>query len=160
MQQYNIRFYLLNKSDLISKKMQNKKVINFKKTNSFFGLMIALVFLISCEKGAGIGGTSDLIGKIKIEEYNQSGQLVQTYEAQEERVYIIYGRNEIYDDDTRTHFDGSYQFKNLNEGNYTIFAYSGCDTCSSGKKPVSVSVDISARKSTVEAPEIVLFDYQ
>lgn len=43
----------------------------------------------------------------------------------DEDVYIIYGDDdEIFDDNTKTNFDGTFKFSNLREGTYKVFAYS------------------------------------
>jgi len=110
-----------------------------------------LVFT-ACEKEVGEGGTSHIVGKVMVEDYDKDGNLEASYFAQETRVYIIYGDNDIYDDDTRTHFDGNYQFRFLNKGTYTLYAYSKCDDCPSGDEPILQTVDITSRGETVVAP--------
>lgn len=43
----------------------------------------------------------------------------------DEDVYIIYGdEDEIYDDNIKTNFDGTFKFTNLRKGTYKVFAYS------------------------------------
>lgn len=46
----------------------------------------------------------------------------------DEDVYIIYGDDDdIYDDNIKTSFDGTFKFSNLRKGKYKIFAYSKDD---------------------------------
>ncbi|MBS1658753.1 MAG: hypothetical protein K1X63_16875 [Chitinophagales bacterium] len=119
-----------------------------------------IVFLFSsmsaCENGPGEGGTSTIKGKIFIQNYNGSGNLVSEYYAPEERVYIIYGDADFYGNDTRTSYDGTYEFQYLRKGSYTVFAYSDCDTCASGTEAIKAMTEITDNHSTVELPDIIL----
>jgi hypothetical protein len=122
--------------------------------------MLLLPIIIStapgCENGAGEGGTSTLRGKIFVQDYNSSGQLQGEYYGQEERVYVIYGDADFYGNDTRTSFDGTYEFQFLRKGAYTVFAYSDCDTCPSGTQAVKLTAEITENHSTVELPDLVV----
>ncbi len=115
-----------------------------------------LSLILSCAKDPGEGGTSSIIGKVYIEDYNSSGDLVAEYFAPDEKVYIIYGDQPIYNDDTRTHTDGTYLFKNLYRGEYTLFSYSKCDTCPSPNVPVYQKIRISKRGRQMLAPTITI----
>ena len=47
------------------------------------------------------------------------------YPAPDQDVYLIYGsENTFYDDDVKTSYDGSFEFRYLQKGDYQIFAYS------------------------------------
>jgi len=63
----------------------------------------------------------------KVYAFNYNYELTQLrwegYVPQED-VYIIYGNDTIYSDRFRTNFDGSYRFKYLRPGTYTVFTYS------------------------------------
>lgn len=128
--------------------------------------LISLFFLIfnSCKKDEGEGGKATIKGKIITKEYEYVGgtnpwKLVDEYNATDERVYIIYGDNTIFDDDTRTHYDGNYQFKWLRKGSYRIFSYSE-DTSDTYRppnlEPVEVEIAISTNKEEVTAADIVI----
>lgn len=91
---------------------------------------------LACTKDAGLGGTCTLTGRVLAEERNNAGILLRSYWLPDERVYIIYGSSPVYNDDMRTHFDGTYRFENLRTGQYTVFCYSNCDTCDSGTEPI------------------------
>ena len=92
-----------------------------------FTLIIAVLFLFlgSCTKEEGIGGTSTITGKVYV--YNYNAELTnlrwEGYGISED-VYIIYGNDTIYSDRFWTNFDGSYRFQFLRQGTYTIFTYS------------------------------------
>ena len=118
---------------------------------------LCLIFVLaSCKKGAGEGGTSSIKGKVYVKNYNGSGVLQGEYYGAEERVYIIYGDADFYGNDTRTSFDGTYEFDFLKKGTYTVFAYSDCDTCSSGTEAVLMKAEITDNHSTVELPDIIV----
>ena len=110
----------------------------------FIGSIIAMaLFLSACTKNEGVGGSSIIKGKITETKYNASGNATATYAASDFDVYIIYGSgNTFYNDDIKTSYDGSYQFKYLEKGDYTIFVYEDCLTCPSGKKEILVSTTI------------------
>jgi len=74
------------------------------------------------------------------------------------RVYLIYGNDAFYSEDTRTDAECNYQFRNLNRGNYTVFAYS-VDTLHPDEEPYAVrhSVIINERKEIVQAPGIFIY---
>jgi hypothetical protein len=126
----------------------------------FLTASVALLLLTTgfygCKKGAGEGGTSAIKGKIYVMNYNSSGQLVSQYYGQEERVYIIYGDADFYGNDTRTSYDGTYEFDYLRQGSYTIFAYSDCDTCASGSEAVLLTTEITKNNSTTDLPDLVV----
>lgn len=136
----------------------------------FFLLLTITVSLSACEKDAGEGGTSDIVGRVIVYRYdvNQTA-VVDTVAGSREDVYIIYGGNQAtYDDDFETSYDGSYRFSNLRKGKYTLFAYSRDTTglyqsfFPNGQNqlliPVKVEVEIKDNKSEVLAPDIIIFD--
>jgi hypothetical protein len=122
-------------------------------------LFLVTALIISCVKPEGEGGTSAIQGKIIIRDYNANFTLLQsTFPAQEERIYIIYGDNNFYDDDTRTSYDGTFKFDNLRKGNYKIFAYSDDSTFTlpGGQYAIIKEVEITEEHQTVEIPTIYL----
>ena len=117
--------------------------------------------LFSCRKGEGPGGKATITGRIYVEYYNSTGTaILKEFYGADKDVYIIYGDNEIYDDNTATHFDGTFKFDYLRPGNYTIFAYSK-DVTGTGPNPdiaVLKEVVISDNKETVDVGDIVIED--
>jgi hypothetical protein len=74
-------------------------------------------------------GNSSISGRIYLVNYDPSTICTQypvsdTSFAQEQEVYIVYGSHEYYDDRIRTHYDGTFMFKNLIKGIYKIYTYS------------------------------------
>ena len=65
-----------------------------------------------------------------VDNINILGNIVDSYYAQDQEVFIIYGQqNNTHDDDVNTSYDGTFEFKYLNKGNYEIFVYSDCIDC-------------------------------
>lgn len=125
-------------------------------------IMLAVVATIAagCKKEAGEGGTSTITGKVTVRDYNGSFPFFyETYPAQDEDVYIIYGDATAgYDNRTRTSYDGTYRFDFLRKGDYRIFVYTD-DTLnifSLAQQPVISEVQIDKNKTTVEVPEVII----
>ncbi len=113
--------------------------------------------LSACKKVEGEGGTSTIKGKIYIHDYNSVGTLLAEYDGAKEDVFIIYGDEDLtYDDKMDASYDGSFEFKYLENGTYTIFAYEDCLECPSGEKEVKVTVKIDKKKSVIDLGQIIL----
>lgn len=109
-----------------------------------------ILFLSSCAKYEGEGGSATIKGVIKEQKYNTLGNVIAEYPIADQNVYIIYGNNStFYDDDIKTSYDGSFEFRYLKKGSYKIFVYEDCATCPSGKKEVIVPVEISKNNEVV-----------
>jgi len=89
-------------------------------------LLIPLTLLTqSCRKDEGTGGTASITGKIMVRQYNTNFTfLLEEFYAPDEDVFIIFGDDPVYGDKMSTNYDGTYRFEYLQEGNYTVFAYS------------------------------------
>jgi hypothetical protein len=125
----------------------------------FFPLLFITLLQFSCEKEEGEGGTSTITGKVFVRQYNSNFTfLSEQYYAPDEDVYIIYGDDAVYSDKTTTNFDGTFRFKYLREGNYTIFAYSedSANYPTRHQIPVMLDVKISKRNQTIEIEDIIL----
>lgn len=135
-------------------------MFRFILKNRMLGLATALIALhISCSNPEGPGGDLTLTGQVIARKYNLTfTNLIAEYPALEERVYLIYGNNEIYSEDFRTDFQGRYKFENLQPGNYTLFAYARDSSGNepSGLMPVFVQVTIESDKPVTEAPVLIL----
>lgn len=136
----------------------NDKRNLFKMKKYLFATMMCLLFAaVACKKVEGQGGTSSISGRVYIEEYDAFGEIVQEYYAADERVFIIYGEEDnVYDDDFRTSFDGSFKFDFLTKGSYKIFVYEDCLSCPSGEQAVIEEITISSNKSSIVLPDIVI----
>jgi len=125
-------------------------------------LFIALILsLFACKKNEGPGGQASVQGKIYVRDYNDSfTQLLDEHYAMEQRVYIMYGEDEIYSDEMRTNFDGSFKFDYLEKGKYTIFVYSKDSTFTvpGGKEPLFIEFEIADKKEAVDLDVITILD--
>lgn len=112
-----------------------------------FSILI-LVFslsLFSCKKIEGKGGRSSITGKVFMKD--KSGNNQGEYFMPNYRVFIIYGEDDdIYNDDMRTNYDGSFKFENLREGTYKVFTYTTDYTNPSGLKAVFKSAEVGKKE--------------
>ena len=116
-------------------------------------IFIASTFMLSsCSKEEGEGGRSSITGKIHMTDNTGANQ--GEYDVPDYDVFIIYGDDDdIYDDDMKTNFDGTFEFKNLRQGNYRIFAYTVDANEASGVKPVFKSAELG-KNETVDVGTI------
>lgn len=124
-------------------------------------ILFATTLFLSCQKEAGPGGTSTITGKVLVRSKNADFTILKAeYWAQDQDVFIIYGNDSVYSDKFKTNYDGSYRFKYLNKGDYTIFAYSEDSTFTSpsGVVAVKVNVSITDNRQDVIAPLITIFE--
>jgi len=133
--------------------------MNSKLTLSALSLLIFFCFS-SCSKVEGEGGAATIKGKITVQDYNNAGTTLQdTYPGADRDVYIVYGNeNTFYDNDIKTSYDGSFEFRYLQKGNYQIFVYEevqGADHDTVIVYPVS----ISEKKQVFDLPEIIVRRY-
>lgn len=110
----------------------------------------SMLLLNGCKKVEGEGGSSKITGIAIENKYNSVGNIIASYPAADQDIYIVYGtENTYFDDDIKTSYDGSFEFNYLQPGTYTIYTYEDCNTCASGKKEVLMTVEITDKKSTV-----------
>jgi len=131
-----------------------------------FSVSIALIFFTACNK-EGKGGSATIKGTIMENLLISSLGKVDTaatYESKDTKVFIIYGDNETFDDDTRTSYNGKYEFDYLYEGEYTIYVYSECilhiDSCPSKSETFIEKITINSSKETVGVPTITISNYK
>ena len=115
-----------------------------------FGAAFLILIFNSCSKYEGEGGTATIKGVIREQKYNTLGNIIAEYPVGDQDVYIIYGNgNTFYDDDIKTSYDGSFEFRYLKKGLYKIFVYEDCLTCPSGKKEIIVPIEITKNNEIV-----------
>lgn len=137
-------------------KIFNKKIMKSLSIQTVFCVLVLSLLFTSCKKDEGLGGGATIKGKVFVQDFNVLGALQGEYYGEEERVYIVYGNNTIYSDDMRTHFDGSYQFDFLTKGSYTIYAYSDCLSCPSGKEVKTITGEITKNGQVLELADLVI----
>ena len=127
---------------------------------SCFKLFVALMLLAmmpSCNNKEGEGGTGTVQGYVRLvhhpdDDYNLN---VDTMVAAKTDVFIIYGEEAFYGDDTETNPDGLYQFEYLTPGDYTVFAYS---TLPTGEKVAVAETVTLERGKVAQVPTIYIHD--
>ena len=78
---------------------------------------------------------------------NQRIDTLEYYYHADEEVYIIYGdEDNYYDDSYETSFDGSFRFENLRKGTYTVFIYSDCESDTTGLAVINQSNPVYAQQ--------------
>ncbi len=116
-------------------------------------LIISTIFfllLFSCSKYEGQGGAATIKGVVIEQKYNSLGNVIASYPIPDHDVYIIYGaENTFYDDDIKTSFDGSFEFRYLRKGTYKIFVYEDCNSCPSGQKEVLKELEITDKNQVL-----------
>lgn len=130
-----------------------------KKTLFIFSLF-TVILSVSCKKPAGEGGNSSIKGNIWVEEWNATFTVHDSSKdrvGMGEDVYIIYGDDVSYGDKKECSYDGTFEFKYLRKGTYTIYVYSK-DPGPSGTKAIVKTVDITDKKQTVDAGQFVIKD--
>lgn len=103
-----------------------------------------LGLIMSCSKIEGGGGAATLKGSVLGKKYNAVGNVIAEYPLAKHDVFIIYGTSTTYfDDKIETSYDGTFEFRHLQPGNYTIFSYSKAPTDPSGNVTVLKEITIS-----------------
>ena len=124
-------------------------------------LMIAVLILplSSCKKPEGPGGKATIKGRVYATDYeNTNNYVIGEGYSVDERVYIIYGKDNVVGNDVRTGPDGSFEFRYLNKGHYRVYAnsldvskkYKGNDSYT----PVIIEVDITGTAQTKDIGDI------
>ncbi len=89
-----------------------------------FAILVA-TGIASCKKEEGFGGNSTIKGRVMLYQYNDDYSLaIDSAPASEKEVFIVFGNSSDFGERIRTNYDGTFEFKFLREGKYTIFYYS------------------------------------
>ena len=106
-------------------------------------------------------GNSSISGRIYIIDYDQATICTQypvsdTLFAQEQEVYIVYGSHEYYDDRIRTHYNGTFKFRNLIKGMYKVYTYSEDISGATQMIPVIRQVEITKENQDIVIDDIYI----
>jgi hypothetical protein len=136
----------------------------FRKTRKNQSLIIVVLLttsllVLSCAKSEGEGGLATIRGRVLVKEYNGTFTILKdTYYAQDEDVFIIYGDAKMVSDRARTTYDGWFEFRNLRPGSYQVYCYSNDSTLQTlAKIPVISHVLITGKKELIMLDEMVIF---
>lgn len=131
------------------------------KSISYFLLLIALSFFVSCKKVEGEGGAATISGTLNGQKINSAGDTISEYPLYDHDVFIIYGNSStFYDDKISSSYDGTFEFRNLQPGNYTIFLYEKNNSAGGGESAVTkqITIDKKDKKGTVNLGTIDVRD--
>ena len=121
-------------------------------------ISILLFVFSSCRKVEGPGGSVTIKGVVI--ERNHVGTSIFEYPAADQDVYLIYGsENTFYDDDVKTSFDGSFEFRYLQKGDYKVFSYQDNPTVASGTDEVLLELNASSNNEVVVLDTIYIDKY-
>ena len=122
---------------------------------SFVFAALLIFTLAGCNKGEGVGGSATIQGQVfKVlhpdDDYDLSAD---TVAAAKQDVFIVYGDDSFVGDDVECGEDGSYRFRYLTAGTYTVYAYS--ELASGERVAVKRTVEVG-RGETVTVPTIYI----
>lgn len=125
-----------------------------------FIIFTLLLTMISCSKEEGEGGKNNVEGYVMTQELRRSdSQLIAQYPSFDDNIYIIYGTNASHADKDLLSYNGHYSFSKLYKGEYTLFVYSECLSCNSGKEPIFVDFELKERKEDFVVDTIYKIKY-
>jgi len=115
----------------------------------YTGAILALG-LCACNKPEGEGGRSSISGKIyQIDYIDEYDNVLDTFPAVDEDVFIVYGGGDLADDDTKTNGNGDYKFEFLREGSYSIYAYNRDQEQSELYRPILIDVTLGKKTDKI-----------
>ena len=130
--------------------------------------ILAALLVNSCKKEQGTGGMATIRGKIWVRQYDKVfSTLNYQYAGYDQKVYILYGNTPGLagsSQDTRTDYQGNFQFQYLQKGDYKIYVYSADSAAVTGppvnstapQKAIVKEVTISSRKQTEDIGTITI----
>jgi hypothetical protein len=124
------------------------------------GFFVSVFLMTGCKKEPGKGGRAAITGKLLAGNYYSPEAPVTSEDGEaDERVYLVYGDKENFDDDVRTSHDGSFEFKYLRKGTYKIFAYSMDpeNGSLSQRVPVVRTIEIDERKQSYNLDDLIVY---
>jgi hypothetical protein len=135
-----------------------------KSVSRFAFIVVAIVTLFAaCTTGPGPGGKASIQGKVKMTNRwsatcTELAQPFDSFYAGDVDVYIIYGDDPSYGDRVKTGPDGTFWFKYLRPGKYTVYAFSkDCNaTDGSETKVVELSCEITDKGQTLITEDLQL----
>ena len=128
------------------------------KITLFLPFFVLIMAFSSCQKVEGPGGTVTIKGVII--ERNHVGTSIFEYPAADQDIYLIYGsENSFYDEDLKSSFDGSFEFRYLQKGDYQVFAYEDDNSVASGMSEVLVDVSATENNQVITLDTIYIDKY-
>ena len=125
------------------------------KFKIILSVFVVTILIYSCRKVEGPGGSVTIKGIVV--ERNHVGNAVFEYPAADQDVYLIYGNeNSFYDDDIKTSFDGSFEFRYLQKGDYQLFVYEEDNAEPSGTSEILIPINASDNNQVITLDTIYI----
>jgi hypothetical protein len=115
--------------------------------------------IYSCSQQEGIGGNSNIKGKILVNYYNDDYSMLLSDKpapAKDEDVYIIYGNDSTIGDKTTTSYSGDFEFNYLWPGNYKLYYYTKDSTEVSSDKIEKIKEITLGKNETLTLESITI----
>lgn len=132
------------------------------KLKSVLPLLLSVI-LISCNKEPGPGGLASIKGRVYVYDLTAGLDTVSKGYIGDMRVFIGSADESVQFDDTRTSYDGSYEFKFLRKGNYKLWVIAESDTFSvtlpplpDGQQYYMQDVEVKEKKEEVTVPDFTI----
>lgn len=125
---------------------------------TLFLILSVVIFTFSfCSKVEGPGGSITVRGVVI--ERDHVGVNVFEYPALDQDVYLIYGsENTFYDDDVKTSYDGSFEFRYLQKGDYQVFAYSDVNPADQTPVDPSATEEVLQSFNVADKNQVITLD--
>lgn len=92
---------------------------------------ICSAFFYSCKPDEGLGGKAEITGKILLQRYCKAdASLIDEIPFVDQDVYLVFGSDPSYGDKVKTSYDGTFMFRYLQPGDYTLYYF--CDSILAG----------------------------
>ena len=128
------------------------------KFKIILSVFLVTILISSCRKVEGPGGSVTIKGIVV--ERNHVGNAVFEYPAADQDVYLIYGNeNSFYDDDIKTSFDGSFEFRYLQKGDYQVFVYEEDNAEPSGTSEILIPINASENNQIITLDTIYINNF-
>jgi hypothetical protein len=129
--------------------------------NKIILFVMAITVVVACKKEPGQGGRATIKGKVITIDYDATYTIAKdTFPAQGENVYLLYGDDNSVGDNTKTSFDGTFEFPYLRTGKYRIFVVSKDTAAKISNKTIEVlkEVNITEKKQVKTLDDFTIFD--
>ena len=125
---------------------------------SAFVFVLLTFFFSSCSTEPGSGGVASITGKVYGYQVNMFGTRLDSGYVADQRVYLAYGDHVVADEDTRTSFNGSFQFSQLKKGSYTVWVVSECFGCPMDQYIDKKTITISETRQQADIGTLLFYE--
>lgn len=133
-----------------------------KLKSAVLPLLLSAV-LISCSKEPGPGGLASIKGKVYVYDLTSGLDTISKGYLADMRVFIGAADESVQFDDTRTSYDGSFEFDYLRKGKYKVWVIAESDTFAvtlperpDGQQYYIQDVEVKEKKEEVVLPDFTI----